>query len=87
MDVSIEKQVSRGKIGMNTADNTLMNLISKGRNTILQFENRESKTERNLKLSKESTLQKLQIHLRIVVVLTVALKNKINHKTNSSQRI
>lgn len=57
MDVSIEKQVSRGKIGMNTADNTLMNLISKGRNTILQFENRESKTERNLKLSKESTLQ------------------------------
>ena len=34
-----------------------MNLISKGRNTVLQFENRESKTERNLKLSKESTLQ------------------------------
>lgn len=57
MDVSTEKQVSRGKIGMNTAGNTLMNLISKGRNTILQFENRESKTERNLKLSKESTLQ------------------------------
>lgn len=57
MDVSTEKQVSRGKIGMNTAGNTLMNLISKGRNTVLQFENRESKTERNLKLSKESTLQ------------------------------
>ena len=57
MDVSTEKQVSRGKIGMNTAGNTLINLSSKGRNTILQFENRESKTERNLKLSKESTLQ------------------------------
>lgn len=42
---------------MNTAGNFLMNLISKGRNTILQCETRESKTERNLKLSKESTLQ------------------------------
>lgn len=57
MDESVEKQVSRDKIGMNTAGNFLMNLISKGRNTILQYENRESKTERNLKLSKESTLQ------------------------------
>ena len=57
MDESVEKQVSRDKIGMNTAGNFLMNLISKGRNTLLQYENRESKTERNLKLSKESTLQ------------------------------
>lgn len=57
MDESVEKQVSRDKIGMNTAGNFLMNLISKGRSTILQYENRESKTERNLKLSKESTLQ------------------------------
>lgn len=86
MDESVEKQVSRDKIGMNTAGNFLMNLISKGRNTILQYENRESKTERNLKLPKK-ILCKLQINLRILVVLIVALKNKINHKTNSSQRI